>query len=78
LNKRPPDRDHRLFDALIAHHLAMDRLHPVAIEVPGDGGIEVLDRNPDMIEVVELHLPKLEHSGAENPRPGVGLTRQNG
>lgn len=69
LDERPSHRDHRFFHALIGHDLSVVGLNSVSIEVIGDGGVEVVDRDPDVIEVVELHRPKVRRamSVVENP-----------
>src|SRR5690606_23649196 len=55
LNERATYRDHRLLDTLGLDHLAIQRLHPVAVGVAGDGGVEIVDRDGDVIEIEELH-----------------------
>jgi hypothetical protein len=62
LNERPSDRDHRFFDPLIGHDLPVDRLDSISIEVAGNGAVEVVDGDADMIEVVQLHLPKVRRA----------------
>jgi hypothetical protein len=52
LNEGPSDRDHRFFHALVGHHLPVGGLDSISIEIAGDGCVEVVDRNPDVIEVV--------------------------
>lgn len=55
LDKGSSDRDHRFLHPLIGHHLPVNWLDSIPIQVAGDGGVEVVDRNPNMIEVVKLH-----------------------
>ena len=48
--------EHCFFHSLVSHHLTMQGLDSVSSSIPGQGGIEITDRNSDVVEVVGLHL----------------------
>lgn len=47
---------HRFFHPLVGHDLTMQGLDSVAGSIPGQSGIEITNRNCDVVEVVGLHL----------------------
>jgi hypothetical protein len=54
LDVRSSEGDHRLFHSLLGDHLPVDRFDAISVEVTVDRGIQVLNGDADMIEVVEL------------------------
>ena len=54
LDKRTPDRNHRLLNSLLGDYLSMDRFNAISVEIPLDSGIQILHGDSDMVEVVEL------------------------
>ena len=59
LDERAADREHGLLHALTLHNFPIDRLDLVALPIPLDGSIEVVDRHRYVIEVEKLHMPSV-------------------
>jgi len=55
LDEGASHRDHRLFDALSLHHLAIQRLYPVAGSVAVECQLQVMHRDRDVVEIDQLH-----------------------
>lgn len=56
LDEGPPYGDHRLLDSLLRDGLPIERLHPIAISVVVDGGIQVGNGDRDVVEIQQFHL----------------------
>ena len=54
LDVRSSEGNHRLFDSLLDDYLPVDRFDAISVEVTVDRGIQVVNGDADMIEVVEL------------------------
>jgi len=50
LDVRIAHREHHLLDALGLHDFSVDRLHPERVAIELDRGVEIRDRDPDMID----------------------------
>ncbi len=48
-----PDIEQDRLDALLLDRLTMDERHPEGRLVEGDGGLEVVDRDADVIDPIE-------------------------
>jgi len=55
LNEGASHWDHRLLDALSFHHLAIERLYPVARPVAVECQLQIMDRDGDVVEIDQLH-----------------------
>jgi len=55
LDERPPDRDHRLFHALGLDDLPIQRLHAISSQIAGKCGVQVVDRDADVVQVEQFH-----------------------
>lgn len=72
LNKGAAHGDHRLLDPLALHFFPVHRLDPVTVPVSIEGGVEIMNRDRDMVEIEKLHRPERIsppvacHSGASS------------
>lgn len=69
LDEGTAHRQHGLLDPLFLHDLPIQRLHPIAVSIAGEGVVEIPHRNGHMIEVEELHGDKVTLLGS------IGATR---
>ena len=56
---RATNGDHRLLNPLALHYLTVHRFHPVLAAVLGEGGIQISNGNPDVVDVDEEHARKV-------------------